>query len=181
MKFRFDIRLTDKDYLDFNIFWMIKSHYGKKEMLKLRVGFVVLFGIGAALVLLMGEKSANTYINAAFLCLLCVAFEVFMNRFFAFTLKNNIKSMKKKGKMGYSPEAVMEFFEDYFTETTPENKTEQKYTAVERISIIRDEFVYIHINNVMAYLLPVNAFSSRQEYDSFIEFMKTKTDNIDIY
>ena len=28
--------------------------------------------------------------------------------------------------MGYSPESVIEFYEDSFVETTPENKTEHK-------------------------------------------------------
>ncbi len=29
MKFQFNIDLTDKDYVDFNIFWQTKSRYGK--------------------------------------------------------------------------------------------------------------------------------------------------------
>lgn len=50
--------------------------------------------------------------------------------------------MKKSGKPAYSPTSVIEFDEDSFTETTPENKIEQKYSSVERISIIKDRFVY---------------------------------------
>ena len=83
--------------------------------------------------------------------------------------------------MGYSPEAVMEFNEENFIETTPENKTEQKYLAIERISIVENKTVYIHTNNVMAYIIPISCFESKEQYDEFIAFLKTKCKNIDVY
>ena len=43
--------------------------------------------------------------------------------------------------MGYSPSAVIEFYEDVFIETTPDNKTERKYSAIERISIVDNKVV----------------------------------------
>ena len=61
--------------------------------------------------------------------------QIFLTRFFSWSLKGQIKTLKKSGKMGYSPESVIEFFEESFVETTSENKTEHKYSAVERISV----------------------------------------------
>ena len=83
--------------------------------------------------------------------------------------------------MGYSPVSDMEFYDESFIETTPENKTEQKYSAIERISVITDKVIYIHINTVMAYILPIYCFESKEQYAEFLEFIKTKCKNIDVY
>ena len=97
------------------------------------------------------------------------------------SLKRQIKSLKKSGKMGYSPESVAEFYDDCFVETTPDNKVEHKYSAVERISIVDNKVVYVHINNVMAYILPFSCFKSEEQYGNFLTFIKTKCANIDVY
>ena len=78
-------------------------------------------------------------------------------------------------------EATLEFLDETFTETTPDNKTEQKYTCIERVSIITDKIIYIHINNVTAYLIPMSSFASSEELRSFIDFIKTKAPIVDIY
>ena len=113
--------------------------------------------------------------------ILCALFQLFANRFFLLSLKFQIKAMKKSGKMPYSAEAVMEFGEKTFTETTPENKSELKYSSIERVSIVGGKLIYIHINNLMAYLLPFEAFESVDEYNRFFDFIKTKVDVVDIY
>lgn len=75
----------------------------------------------------------------------------------------------------------MEFCDDCFTEITDEAKTEVKYSAVERISIISGKVIYIHINKLMAYIIPIYSFESKEQYSSFISFIKTKNNNIDFY
>ena len=67
----------------------------------------------------------------------------------------------------YSPSSVIEFYEDVFIETTPDNKTEQKYSAIERISVVDNKVVYIHVNNIMSYILPFSCFESKEQYNEF--------------
>ena len=73
--------------------------------------------------------------------------------------------------MGYSPSSVLEFYEDRFIETTEEKRTEQKYSAVERISIVDNKMIYIHVNNIMSYMLPLSCFESKEQYDCFFDFI----------
>lgn len=181
MNYKFNVTLTDKDYLDFNIFWMIKSPYGKKQMTKLRLVLIALFVSGGITVMLLGDNSVHTYMSVGGLAIILLLFQIFMARFMAWSLKCQLKSMKKNGKMAFTPKATLEFSDDVFIETTPDNKTEQKYTSVERISIISGNIIYIHINNIMAYLLPMSSFSSAEEFKKFIDFMKTKVADIDTY
>lgn len=181
MYFKFNVNLTDKDYLDYNIFWMIKSPYGKKQMLKIRILITVCIAI-FALGFLLGEKNTvNAWIGVIPYFILLGLFQLLLNPTMAWILKGNINSLKKQGKMGYSPSSEMEFFDEYFTETTPQNKTEQKYDSIERISVIQGKTIYIHVNNVMSYLLPVSCFDSKEQYDAFLNLIKTKCSIVDIY
>ena len=83
--------------------------------------------------------------------------------------------------MGYSPISEIEFNDESFIEITADNKTEQKYSAVERVSVLSDKVIYIHINNVMSYILPSSCFESKEQYNNFLDFMRSKCANIDVY
>ena len=181
MHFSFHINLNDWDYLDYNTFWAIRSPYGKKQMMSLRILIAVLFACVAFLSVLWADFAPDSWISLVIYGVLLVLFEVFLNPFFSWILKNNIKAMKSSGKMGYSPVSDMEFHDEYFTEMTPENKVEQKYSVIERISVIGEKYIYIHVNNIMSYIIPSTAFESREQYNAFLIFLKTKCSVIDYY
>lgn len=181
MRFKFNINLNDKDYLDYNTFWMIRSPYGKKQMLQFRVLIALVFVIFSFLSLFRGGFSAVAWIGVIPYAVLLLFFELLLNKFFVWVLKGNIKSLKSKGKMGYSPVSEMEFYDEYFVETTPDNKSEQKYSAVERVSVVGDRFIYIHVNNVMAYILRSSCFDSKEQYNEFLDFLRTKCTKVDLY
>ena len=181
MSFKFHINLNDKDYLDYNIFWMTKSPYGKKQMMDFRVLIAILFSAISFFSLFGGGFSADAWLGIIPYALVLILFELLLNPFFAWILKGNIKSLKSKGKMGYSPVSEMEFYDESFIEITPDNKSEQKYSAVERVSVIADKVIYIHTNNVMSYILPLCCFKSKEQYKDFLDFITTKCSNIDTY
>lgn len=181
MKFKFDIKLTDKDYFDYNKFWMLKTPYGKKQISLSRKLLYLIFAIGIFIVLFMGEITTQTYITIGGFVVLCLLFQALMARFFILSLKIQIKTMKKSGKMPFSAESNMEFYDETFIEYTTENKNEHKYSAIDRVSIVGSKTVYIHLNNVMAYMLPFDSFESVEEYNRFFDFIKTKVNIVDIY
>ena len=181
MNYKLDITLTDKDYTDFNIFWMLKSPYGKKQMLKSRLILSVIFILAVLYVLITGEGISENFVFIGLMVVMLALFQIFMARFFAFSLKSQFKTLKKSGKMAYSPESTMGFYDDIFVEYTEENKNEHKYTTIERISIVGDKIIYLHINNVTAYLIPMSSFTSAEELRSFIDFIKTKAPIVDMY
>lgn len=59
-------------------------------------------------------------------------------------------------------------------------KTENKYSAVERVSVT-DGYIYIHINGLMAYILPKPSFSSDGQYEEFLSFITSKCGNVEKY
>ena len=180
MNFIFHVNISENDYLDYNIFWQLKSPYGKNQILFFRI-FLAVIVLAGAFISLRGNYSIDSFLGVTPILLVGIIFELLLNRLFYHVLKSHIKGLSKKGKMGYSSTSVMEFNEDGFAETTQENKTEQKYSAIERISIVNDKMIYIHTNNIMAYILPLSCFESKEQYDAFLNFIRTKCHTIDIY
>ena len=160
---------------------LILSAKSKKQIIKFRITLVAIVAVISFLSLLGGNFSVDAFMGIIPYLILLVLFQLLLNPYFTWVVKQNIKSLKKQGKMGYSPNAEIEFLENSFTEQTPENKTEQMYSSVERISIIKDKVIYIHVNNIMSYILPVSCFGSKEKYDEFLAFIRTKCQNIDNY
>lgn len=178
MEFQFNTDLTDKDYIDFNIFWQTKSRYGKKMLIKLRIYLLILCFVPALLGMFDMGFSAESIIPGI---LLAIIIQLLLIPFFKLIAKIQIKALIKGGKPPYSPHSVLTFYEDSFTEETEDIKTEVKYSGIDRISIVENKLIMIHTNLIQAYLLPAICFGSDIKYNSFKEFIKTKCAAVDTY
>ena len=178
MRFQFNIDLTDKDYINFNIFWQTKSRYGKKILITLRIFLLVLCFIPTLSGVLDMGISAESIIPGI---LLLIIVQLLLVPFFKLATKINIKILIKNGKAPYSPHSVLTFYEDSFTEETEDIKTEIRYSGIDRISIVENKLIMIHTNSVQAYLLPASCFGSDIKYNCFKEFIKTKCAAVDTY
>lgn len=176
MRYQFDVRMDDKDYLDFNIFSAMKAPSGKAQMTKTRVLMAVMFLIPIGLYAI--NKDVTGMVS---LSLIGLVFQLLLNPMTKLSVKSTLKTMKKKGKMPYTPECVMEFYDDYFVEITPETRNEVKYSMIERVSVIEDKAIYIHVNTIMAYIVPRSCFYRDEEVASFIEFIRPRCENIYFY
>ncbi len=181
MYFKIDVNLTDDDYIDYNIFISVRSTYGKKNLRNLRILLTMIFAMASLISFFQNGFEILGFITVTFLLVLFVLFQVFLHSFFTWNLKKQIKLLKKDGKMGYSPFSSFEFYDEKFIEETEHSKSEIKYTKLERISVVDEKVVYLHVSNVGAYVIPVSSFGASDTYNRFMEFIKTKCQNIDIY
>ena len=181
MKYKFQIHLDDNDYLEFNKFHVLRSQYGKKQIINLRVTMCVITLAMVLISLVTGSFSIDSFISVIPLLLIITVFQISLKKITVSSLKATISRAKKKGKMPYSPSSVMEFFDEGFMETTKEQRIEQKYSALERVSVVEGKYVYLHVNNVMAYIIPNVSFDSREQYKEFLSFINGKCPNIDFY
>ena len=181
MKFKFDVALNDNDYLELNVFWMTKSVYGKKTSLVIKL-LVFLMG---AMVILLGFLNEGITVGSVFatslFAILIFLIICFYDKYMRLIVKWQITMLKGKGKLGYTPQSVIEFFDESFIESTPDSKREERYSSVERISVVGEKAIYIHLNSVGAYLLPYSCFESKEQYEEFIDFLKTKCNSVDCY
>ena len=181
MKYSLRVLLTENDYYEFNVFHATRSHYGKKTLAAMRNMFFILSAAIAVLVLVLGDFTIDSIISAVIYALVPIVLSFFVKPIMRFSLKGTIAALKKSGKLGYSPESVIEFYDETFKEITPDEMSEKKYSTIERVSIIEGSTVYLHTNASMCLILPRPAFESDEEYTSFIDFIKSKCDTIDYY
>lgn len=181
MKFRLNISITFDDYCKFNEFQALRHPFGKKQILKNRIVTVTALCGLAFLSIMVEGFTAEAFLTRIPLFVAVGVFAFFIPKIIMLMLRQQLKSMKKQGKLGYSPEAVMEFYDDYFVETTPDNKTEQKYTSVENVFAVDGKYVYIFINNLMAYIIPRSSFESVGQYNDFLSFLEARCGQVNYY
>lgn len=179
--YTFDVHILEKDYYEFNKFVNLKSPHGKKQMLGLRILFIVLALALCALSVWDNGFSEDALIDSIAYAIVFGIVQALLTPFMKWFIKLQIRFVKKNGKMPYSATAKMVFDEETFTETTEDNKTEVKYSGVERVSVVEGYYIYLHINNLMAYLLPYASFEDKKQYEEFLSFLKTKIPQIDFY
>ena len=181
MLFQFQTQVSEQDYIDYNKFHMFRSPYGKKIMRAMRIFCAVLPGSVALFYLIDALRGNGGWFGVILFLAMLAAFEVLLVPMMSASIKANINKLKKTGKMAYSPSAELTFYDEYFVEITEINETKVQYSAIERISIVDEKMIYIHFNNISAYQLPISAMASSAEYESFLAFIKTKNDKVDVY
>ena len=177
MNYSIDVTLNNKDYYNFNDFIFLKSKKGKKQLLSFRIIIAAIIAFFPILYLITGTFTATTLIPFA---LLLIIYQLLLIPFYRFLLKLRVKSLNKHGKPLYSNTAHLDFGDDTFTETTSDGKDELRYSAVEFVSVY-GEYVYIHKNSALAYIVPRSAFQNDGDFSAFIEFLKEKCATVDIY
>ena len=181
MKYKFKINISDNDYLEYNKFHMLRSPYGKKSLSSLRLTLCAIV-IAISFISLIGQGfSADSVITVIPVIIVLILAQIFLKKFLEISIKASVSQLKRKGKMAYSQSSMIEFFDDGFMETAREQRLEQKYSSIERISVIEGKYVYLHVNNIMAFIIPNTAFDSHEQYKEFISFMNEKCPNIDFY
>lgn len=180
MKFRFDIRLTEEDYLNFNIFHLYNDPSSKKNLLIIRICLNVILFSALIFQFFVSRDIAAIIVTAVLLVIPVVLLNVFYNKYWEFITKKQIKSMKKSGKLPFPPESVLEFYDDYGVEITPYARTEHKHSAIEKIYLSDHRYIYMYINSSQAYIIPLSAFSSEEHFNSFMNFISTKCSNITV-
>lgn len=87
--------------------------------------------------------------------------------------------LKGKSKKPYTPESTLEFYDDFFKEIAPDNKSETNYTAVEKINVVMNQYVFIFIDSIRGFIIPFNCFETPDEEKEFLAFLGTLTKNIE--
>ncbi len=182
MNFQFNVNLTENDYLEFNKFHAIRSPYAQKIIKSSKLGNILMLLCAAVAFVsdIMDAEAKYSYFVLP-LVVLYFALQLLQPRILNWSVKFTVKNLKKKGKLPFTSSAVLEFYDEYFTETTESTKTEQKYSCVERVCIVDNKVIYIFISSVQACILPISVFQSAEEYTEFLSFIKTKCSAVEFY
>lgn len=176
--FKFNVNLTEQDYYKFNNFNNEESKFGKKLVFMTRIFFLILYFITVSFFINKHGVNTTTFISLIPMFIIGVLFIVFIKRILRFFNKRGTTTLEKMGKKLYSPVSTVEFSDEYVLETTPETETKLNYTVLENAYIVRNEDVYIYINIQQVLIIPRKCFDSQEQWDSFLEFIKSKLDEV---
>ena len=181
MNYIFDIFLTEQDYIDFNIFHMNRSVYGKRHQRVLRILLAVIFAAAALINFWAEGISPVTVAYALLLGVLGLMMTVFYGKFSGFLTKLSIGSLKKSGKMAFSPESRVGFTDEGILEITPEGRLEKRWETVERLCILEGKVWYLFTNNIAAFILPVEQLRAQTDLAEFRRYLESKVPVVDVF
>ena len=181
MNYIFDIFLSEEDYLDFNIFHMTRTAYGKKHQRMLRVMVAAIFAAAILTNLLVEDVSPVYVAYAVILGILGLLMTVFYGKFSGFTMKLVIRNMKKTGKMPFSPESRLGFTDEGILEITPEGRLEKRWESMERLCIREGKVWYLFMNNTAAFILPVEQLRAQTDEAEFRKYLESKVPVVEVF
>ena len=185
MDFKLNINLTDKDYQDLNVFLLLRSKTGADSIKTVRkMLFIFPFLISVIFFdvqcILREGLFVDTLIDLIPMWVIFLVLQLLVKPLHVNSIKNQIKAHKKNGKVLYWPEEVVVVSDECITEITPEVKTEYFYSFIERVNVVGHDFVFIQMKSHSGVIIPVRCFESGEQYSKFIDFIKTKSNNVDI-
>ncbi|MBR5307510.1 MAG: YcxB family protein [Clostridia bacterium] len=82
--------------------------------------------------------------------------------------------MKKHGKLPYTAESTVEFYDDKFISRSENKTTEMPYTEVENVCDNTNHAIYIYTDVQTATIIPYKCFRDDSEREDFLNFIKQK-------
>lgn len=174
MHFSFNVRLTDDDYLLFNEFALKNSDMNKKADIIIKALISIIFILSALNLIITNGINTASAVAASLLLVMWLIFMLCSKKansvFTGFFTRMLIKG---KAKKPYTPDSVLEFYGEYFKEIAPDNKSEFNYTAIERISVIKNRYVFLFLDQIRGYVVPFSCFKNEAEENEFISFISS--------
>ena len=177
MNFKFNVNVTEQDYLNFNLFVATKTPHGKKVMLRSRLLITAAVALALLLVWITRGLSRVSVITTVLILLILLYFQAYHNRRMENSLRNYKRGLKKPAKLPFSPVPTKEFNDEAIIDTDENSVTERKYSAIEAIYFDKNA-LYIFIGAAEAFILPYSCFVSREQMDAFIAFLTAKRPDI---
>jgi hypothetical protein len=172
--YNFNYCLSEKDYLEFNIYHIKNAPSQKRAALIIRLPAIALLIVTAVLVLLSGGFSSNIIFGAAVASIFLFGWDLIMR----IAIKSQIKLMKRDGRAPYDANPQISFGEEEVHEISETSELKVKYVNVEKVcDDKKNGAVYIFFSAMQAFILPHRAFESDAHRSEFLAFINGKVPN----
>lgn len=181
MRFRLNITSTEEDYKAFLLFDQMKSPRGKKNvrqacLIRLLFTAVYLFTCFC----FWGRSPAFALLGAA-MALYGLITVLFLKQILKRRINKYVKKAKKEGRPLFDPTSQMEFYEETFVEITPQIRTEQSYSTLSRICVVKDRYIFLYEQKPFSFNLPIAQIKGQLDEKEFLAFLATKCPNIEYH
>lgn len=165
--YNFKFQLEDKDYIEFNKFYLLKySKHGKRQLLVFRICTCLLLVVISAFFF-------NSHLLFSILLLVGAVVVVILSKwFYTKQIEKQVGKIKKEGKLPYGKNVKLIFRNTDFDQTSEQGKINSNYNALEAVVCGDDGAVYLFNSAMSGFIIPARAFESPQQLHEFMEFME---------
>ena len=179
--YQFKFFLTEKEYLDFHIFHFTTAPSYKKLLWMMRL---IIPALSAAMILVNvlsaddpaltpEENRAGVIGFAVILSSLSIAWFFLAKPLWFSAIKRQLRRAKKDGKLPYDKEVLLQFDDEFITETIDGTETKTRYASIDKIAFGSDA-IYLYFSAVQAYLVPASVFYTKDQKQAFLAFLESK-------
>ena len=181
MLFQLSVNGTEEDYLAYSLFQAFETTYGKKQIRKVRVQLACLAMLVIGIVLYINGFSVYSFASCLIYGLYSALYILLFKKLRMRHTKREVKKLAKAGKLPFDPVSTYEFYEEKLVETTTTTRTEQSYSAIEQLCIVKDKYIFLCTNDFAAYVLPISQIREQLDYDALLSFLSQKCAAVEYY
>ena len=181
MQYQLDIHMTDEDYLQFNLFQSLELPHGKKAIRRARL---ILLGVVAAVLALYVWIAGWTPFSIVYVLTVSLITTIYLADYkkrVARSIRNQIKRLRKTGKLPFDEVSRVEFYEDRIVETAASSRGEKGYDTLERICVLENRYIFLFTSSVSAYILPIPQVKAQIDMQEFLNFLSGKCNTVEYY
>lgn len=169
MKFEFE--LTEQDYIDFNMFYMYDSKYLRRQIKASHIICTIIPVLMGIFTLLVTDNKEYTFF--ILMIVLSIVILIFFPKLFKRIILKKTKKYLFEKKNTVLGNKILEFDEEGINEKTSHGESVTKYSAI--IDIKKsDKAIYLFNTAFSAFIIPVRVFTSVEEKEKFLNFIKEK-------
>ena len=165
---QYQCRISEQDYIDFNLFTLRGNPAYKRAMLLVRLILPAMFLVITAYSLAV--KREGVLVQTVIYGIAILIWELTVKRLYDFITLRTIKTQLKNGGSLYAPEYTVIFGEDHILEITPQTESRVSYEKIERIAVHMGS-VYIYPTSVTAMILPAAVFAAEADRERLLGFL----------
>lgn len=159
---KFEVNITEEDYLKFNYYHHFHSKSGKKLIFGMRIAVPILLLAIEVTDLLKGVDSAMFWYNVVFMTVFTVIWEIIVNPVMKHSIRFSIKNMKKDGKLPYHVNAQIEIKEDCIVESTENSMLTIPKGDILSVCDVED-YIYVYFGGQQAVIIPKRCIEGMEE------------------
>ena len=178
MLYQFNCKITEEDYLAYNIYTGTEKPESKKRILQIRLIFLFLT---LALFVVSLLCSSSPFFSVTYAIILGIFSSIYIlgyKKFLIASIKNQIQRLKKQGKLPFNEEETTEFFPDKIVNALNSQRLEIRYDGIENVCIVDNQYIYLFLNFSNAIILPISQVRSQADMGQFLEFLRQKFPHI---
>ena len=168
---QYQCRLSESDYIDFNLYTLRFNPAYKRSLLLVRLILPAMFLLFT--VFNFFSRREDVVALAIVYAVVTLIWEIAVKPLYVFIMLRNIKTQLKHSNSLYEPEYTLIFNDDHILEITPQQESKISYDKIERIAVNMGA-VYIYPNSVTAMLLPAPLFPLDADRERLLSFLQAR-------